>query len=69
MTIIINTEHNLILYSEDSNIKEVMLFITSIPKWETYEIVATRVEGAISKPPEFEEFKGMIPSFDEKGES
>jgi hypothetical protein len=48
MTVIINTENNLILYSADSNIKDVMLFIKNIPEWEKYDIVETQIE--IAKP-------------------
>ncbi len=69
MTIVINTEHNLILYSKDSDIKEVMLFITKIPSWEEYDIMETQVEGMLGEPSQSEEMgRKIIPSF-QKGEA
>lgn len=62
MTIVINTENNLILYSANTPIKEVMLFIINIPEWEKYDIAETQIE--IAKPSLSEERGDMlIPGF------
>lgn len=67
MTIIISSENNLILYSADTPIKDVMLFIKNIPEWEKYDIMETQIE--IAKPSQSTETgELLIPGY-QMGES